>query len=1070
MQHQEFARLLKEGDFDTLFRRMGWDNPEHRLPVEVADSALRPVPVADKIGVTAWRVDCPDGLPQRSEQHRVVRHLKRLSRDQLVVFVAPDRHLWQWPEQRPSGVGYRLVDHEYSVQTPTGALLQRLAQATFTVEEHPQLTSSAVLKRVRRSFNADKVTKSFYREFQQHHTNFAMKVKGIPAGKDCRWYASVLLNRLMFIYFIQQKQFLGDDQNYLRSRLRMVREHYGPDEFYAFYKRFLLPLFHEGLGSPNPSYSDEDIEEFVGRVPYVNGGIFEPHDLEKTHDIQIKDEAFESLFDFFDAWRWHLDENPTGASNEINPDILGFIFEQYINFTEAGQKEKGAYYTKPDVTGYMAASTILPALADRFVAAGLDDPCILLSGSGDAYIHGSILHGVGRPLPEDWETGSEPPSDELALPGERWCDVTHRRDRGSRLREALSDSAREWTIDDAITENLDMRELLGDYLTQLSNAHECDTAFSVLRSLTVCDPTVGSGAFLFAALEVLDPLYGAVLGRAAELNDKHGDAQLADCLVQARQHRSERYWMLKTLCLNNLYGVDLMDEAPEIAKLRLFLKLAAQINDVSQVEPLPDLDFNIKTGNLLVGIADEEDAHRRLSEGRLDLGGELGKIKQVSEQVADAYDKFVSEQAADLGTLDHATAKQKLSAQLEAARSLADTLLHSLRNESVSRTFEEWCASHQPFHWFVEFPSVWRRGGFDVAIGNPPYIKKSSIREYKWSGFKTQGCPDIYAVCMERAASLLAEDGRLSMVVMHSLSFNKAFVSLRSHLKKAFGSLWVSSYSRASDSLFSGSAKVRNSILIASCTGNDNVLTTQCHRWFSASRPHLMTGIEYVSPSVGLLMGPNGPSWPFATDDKVVAAFAQMKENLSTLETVLRRGTSFCFGRKTTASNSLGIYQEELPSLDPITEEPTTTTWNTTRWLCFDGARERDLAFMVLSGRWAYLWWLMYGDEYNVTAKTLSSLPCGIEDIAHRASTEERTNQTVARLETLATRLKSRMEDHVEYNLRGSRQDRVLVGRYNLLPLRPISDEADLLLAQLWGVEDAYSAAGNLRDRMVFGS
>ena len=163
-------------------------------------------------------------------------------------------------------------------------------------------------------------------------------------------------------------------------------------------------MFHEGLGSPDPSYADTDIETIIGSVPYVNGGIFEPHELEKTYDIQIKDEAFEALFDFFDAWRWHLDENPTGDPKEINPDILGFIFEQYINFTEAGQKEKGAYYTKPDVTGYMAASTILPALADRFVTAGLDDPCILLSGSGDTYIHDSILHGTGNPLPENAPT------------------------------------------------------------------------------------------------------------------------------------------------------------------------------------------------------------------------------------------------------------------------------------------------------------------------------------------------------------------------------------------------------------------------------------------------------------------------------------------------------------------------------------------------------------------------------------------------------------------------------------------------------------------------------------------
>ena len=230
-QHQKLSRLLQQHDFHALFRRMGWDNPEQRQPVAVAESVLRPVQVADKRGVTAWRVDCPNGLPKRSEQYRVVRHLKRHSRDQLVVFVTPDKHLWQWPEQRPSGVGYRLVDHEYPVQAPTDALLQRLAQATFKIEEEPHLTSSSVLTRVRRSFNADKVTKSFYREFQQHHKNFAMKVEGIPAGKNRRWYASVLLNRLMFIYFIQQKGFLDSNQNYLRARLGMVREHYGTDQF-----------------------------------------------------------------------------------------------------------------------------------------------------------------------------------------------------------------------------------------------------------------------------------------------------------------------------------------------------------------------------------------------------------------------------------------------------------------------------------------------------------------------------------------------------------------------------------------------------------------------------------------------------------------------------------------------------------------------------------------------------------------------------------------------------------------------------------------------------------------------
>ncbi len=398
VQSAELARLLRLGDFDALFRAMGWDNPEQRQQFAVPDSGLRPVPVADKRGVTAWRVDCPSGLPQRAEQHRVVRCLKRLSRDQLVVFAAPDKHLWQWPEQRPSGVGWRLVDHAYRVDNPPEALLQRLQQATFSIAEEDSLTSSAVLSRVRRSFNADKVTKSFYREFKDQHRRFAEKVEGIPNIKDCRWYASVLLNRLMFLYFIQRKGFLDEDQNYLRARLEMVREHCGTDQFYAFYKRFLLPLFHTGLGMPvgDRDYHDAEIAAIIGDVPYVNGGIFEPHELETTHDVQVADEAFGSLFDFFDSWRWHLDERPTGEANEINPDVLGYIFEQYINFTEAGQKEKGAYYTKPDVTGYMAESSILPSVADRLVAAGLDDPAVLLAESGAAYMRDSLGHGIGR--------------------------------------------------------------------------------------------------------------------------------------------------------------------------------------------------------------------------------------------------------------------------------------------------------------------------------------------------------------------------------------------------------------------------------------------------------------------------------------------------------------------------------------------------------------------------------------------------------------------------------------------------------------------------------------------------
>ena len=1060
MTLEQLVDLLRHEKFEALFRRMGWDNPGDLEPVPVPDSDLVPVPAADKRGVTAWVVACPGGIPQRSEQHRVVRQLKRFSRDQLVVFVAPDEHHWLWPEQRQSGVGYRLVEHAYPAGVPTDALLQRLHRASFTIDEEDSLTATSVLARVRQSFNADKVTASFYEDFQKHHAQFVAHVEGIPAVSDRQWYVSVLLNRLMFVYFIQQKGFMAGDQNYLRTRLDEVRRQHGPDQFYAFYRDFLLPLFHDGLGSPDQAYPSSEISQIIGDVPYVNGGIFEPHEIETDNDIDIPDQVFELLFDFFDGWRWHLDERITGAPNEINPDILGFIFEQYINYTESGQKEKGAYYTKPDVTGYMASVTVLPALVDRFVAAGMDDPCVLLPGSGDAYIHDSILYGVDKPPPEAPETGDREPPDDVSLSGERWCDITHRRERCAQLREALSDSGREWTIDDAVTQNLDLRDLMADYLSQLSTPDECDRAFDVLRSLTVCDPTVGSGAFLFAALEVLHPLYRTILGRAAELADKDADREPAACLAEARCHPSGQYWLLKTLCLNNLYGVDLMDEAPEIAKLRLFLKLAAQIDDKRHLEPLPDLDFNIKAGNLLVGIADEDDAATRLSAGQFDFGGEISKIAALGGKVAEAYDAFTDKQSRDTGASDHASDKQSLSRQLAEARGLADSLLHSKRADASGTTLDAWRTSHKPFHWFVEFPNVWRRGGFDVIIGNPPYIATKEIRGYRWVGYATQACPNLYAPCVERASTLLNDHGRMSMIVMHSLCYSKNFVALRDHLRLTFPGLWLSSYARIPAGLFPPWVRVRNSILIGARRAAQGLHTSSCRRWRTKSRPSLFDTVEYVQPPAPLCASQGRLLWPFVDSDAVAGAFAKLVTDNSPLSAVTTKTSGSSIAFKRTAHYMLGVSAEPAPTRggQAKTARP--------GYLRFADSDTRDVALLALAGRWGYLWWLIFGDELNVTTQVLTAFPAGAAKLLDGTLCNTSVPNGKQRLLDLAAALKSEMPKHVAWKANAG----VDVGRYDLLACRHITDEADLLLSQLWGIEEGFEPAGALRDRATFGS
>ena len=469
----------------------------------------------------------------------------------------------------------------------------------------------------------------------------------------------------------------------------------------------------------------------------------------------------------------------------------------------------------------------------------------------DRYLHSALGYGREVDLPDgDLDPSEFPdPALDIALPGERWCDVTHRRDRYDEL-VALVDGGGVDNINDAVTANLDLAGLMEDYLSQML-PDECEIAFEVLRSLTVCDPTCGSGAFLLSALDVLEPMYTVVLDRAREIADSvargpAGWSHVPQFLDKAENHPSDRYWLLKTICLNNLYGVDLMGEAAEIAKLRLFLKLVAQLEDVKQIEPLPDLDFNIKSGNLLVGIADPADADRRFSDDLLQLLG-IKAAEQAAKKAANAYERFVKEQIADSGT-GAVAGKQRLMTQIRAATTQADVALYRMRGEKAG--LETWMRSHVPFHWFAEFPSVWRDGGFDVMIGNPPYINKNQVTEYTWRGYATAKCPDLYAVCVERASTLLNPRGRLyndchALLVLQQKIPTPPGLSY----EQPSPSMWVSSYAKRPDLLFAGSADVRNSIIIGSRHGSGGLAVSRCRRWLSEARPWLFPTQEYIRPA-----------------------------------------------------------------------------------------------------------------------------------------------------------------------------------------------------------------------------
>ena len=209
----------------------------------------------------------------------------------------------------------------------------------------------------------------------------------------------------------------------------------------------------------------------------------------------------------------------------------------------------------------------------------------------------------------DWNTLAP---EEYALPTEIWREVVSRRQRYETVRAKLIDGEIR-DINALITYNLNIRRFAQDVIEDTDDPELLLAFWNAVPEVTILDPTCGSGAFLFAALNILKSLYESCLDRMQAFLDEESvmsESQpsrqynnFSEILEGIAQHPNREYFVLKSIIINNLYGVDIMEEAIEICKLRLFLKMVAQIEDVKRIEPLPDIDFNILAGNTLVGYA-----------------------------------------------------------------------------------------------------------------------------------------------------------------------------------------------------------------------------------------------------------------------------------------------------------------------------------------------------------------------------------------------------------------------------------------------------------------------------------
>jgi hypothetical protein len=688
-----FEKHLKDFDFQRLFLDvLGWNRPAAGRDWQddtAGDTAYSHRTVAELGGVVALQVvvhTAAGGWPDESQRLKVWRHLALRHVENLLIFTnqqtQASQSQWYWVKRdKHPDTGkprYTSRRHDYFKGQPVDLFASKLQAMVVELSELDTAGRLSVLEAARRiqaALDVDTTTKKFFAAYKDQHAQLLQHIEGIANERDRRWYASVLLNRLMFVWFLQKKLFLdGGNADYLRGKLAQSQQR-GANRFFG---EFLKALFFEAFAKPEAERSPE-AQALTGQIPYLNGGLFLPHKLELEPSSQtlrvgtslrVADAAFAGIFGLFASFSWHLDDTPGGDADEINPDVLGYIFEKYIN-----QKAFGAYYTRPEITGYLAERSI----------------------------HQLILERI-----------AEPAMPELGLKAVQFGSVP-------------------------------------DLLAKMDSRTALKLVNEVLPSISVLDPAVGSGAFLVAALKCLINVYYAVVGRA----EMGASSELKTWLTHIQKaHPSVGYYIKRRIVTDNLYGVDIMEEACEIAKLRLFLSMVASVRQVQDLEPLPNIDFNILPGNSLVGLMRVDEVEFNQKNTQQGLFSAV-KTRPFSELLAaknrklDTY-RHASEQ---LGKhLNLRELRDDIDTEMREANAVMNALLRD-QFEKLQVKFEEatWNAdkntlgkpkkrpmeradidAQTPFHWGYVFDEiVQRRGGFDVILANPPWeVFKPQAKEF----------------------------------------------------------------------------------------------------------------------------------------------------------------------------------------------------------------------------------------------------------------------------------------------------------------------------------------------------
>ena len=708
-------------------------------------------------------------LARTAQRNFIADYLKTNGKNAaLVAFVSPKNDDWRLSlvrlEHTLEVVDEKLKTKEEITPAKRWSFLvgksegSHTAQSRFTEllihDDKPNLSELEL------AFDIEKVTKEFfdkytelYFQLKEHLDDLVKKDEGVRRDFEEKEittidFAKKTLGQIVFLYFLQKKGWFGvaPDKNWGEGPKKFIRALFSKRETYGnnFFNDVLEPLFYEALAQDR---GKESIYPRLNncRMPFLNGGLFEPMNGYRweTTDIIIPDELFsntnktkegdvgDGILDVFDRYNFTVNENePLEKEVAVDPEMLGKVFENLLEIKD--RKSKGAFYTPREIVHYMCQESLINYL--------------------------------------ETETGSDIPK----------ADIETFIRKGDRIIE------NDKIAIEKIREKKDQgREYTGTYKLLLpssivDNASRLDI---LLEEIKVADPAVGSGAF--------------PLGMINEI------VRARKVLSIYSKSKSSDYELKLHTISHSIYGVDIDPGAVEIAKLRLWLALVVE---ETEPHPLPNLEHKIMQGNSLISeyegikLFDKKILDKHLSKDLKQVSLDIDSLDQTPEQGSLGLGLPLSEQKMQ-------ELKAKIDAYIfESQRSKKETLkneIDQLKWDLIELTLKEQHKESRlnevknlrrknirPFFiWELEFSDVFiLKGGFDVVIGNPPYVNianidDASLRKALQSKYETvKNKSDLYSIFTELGYNVLKPKGILSFIFSNSWLSTNSFELFRKFL------------------------------------------------------------------------------------------------------------------------------------------------------------------------------------------------------------------------------------------------------------------------------------------------